>query len=317
MLPLILISYPGNAQQKPGPGFTESEIVLKSGSGGEIFGTLSVPERIKKSPLVIIIAGSGPTDRDGNSPLGVKAGPYKMLAEGFAKYGISTLRFDKRGIAKSKQALPSEIDIRFDTYINDVVDWINMMKKDKRFSKIMILGHSEGSLIGMVASQKSGVSKYISVAGAGSPAYTIIQEQLKKQNLPRQLLEESDKILDSLKAEKPVKKVNLLLLSLYRPSVQPYMISWFRYDPAAEIRKLKIPVLIVQGTTDIQVSVDDAKLLSAAKPDARLMIIDNMNHVLKESVEERQKNMATYSDPGLPLKSGLLDGIIDFIKSGK
>jgi alpha-beta hydrolase superfamily lysophospholipase len=133
-----------------------------------------VPEKSKKTPLVIIIAGSGPTDRDCNSPLGVKSNAYKMLAKGFADNGISTLRFDKRGIAKSKAALPSESDIRFDTYINDVVDWVNLMEKDKRFSKIIILGHSEGSLIGMVAAQKAGVSKYISVAGIGSPADKII-----------------------------------------------------------------------------------------------------------------------------------------------
>jgi alpha-beta hydrolase superfamily lysophospholipase len=313
---ICLIVTPVNAQEKSGPAFTESEIVLKPVSGGEISGTLTVPGKSKKTPLVIIIAGSGPTDRDCNSPMGVKSNAYKMLAKGFADNGISTLRFDKRGIAKSKAALPSESDIRFDTYINDVVDWVDFLKQDKRFSKIILLGHSEGSLIGMIAAQKAGVSKYISVAGVGSPADKILQEQLKNQ-LPQQLMDESNKIIDSLKAGKTVSKVNLMLLSLYRPSVQPYMISWFRYDPAVEIKKLKIPVMIVQGTTDIQVSVDNAKLLSAAKPDARLLIIDNMNHFLKESVADRQKNLATYSDPELPLKPGLLEGIVAFIISRK
>jgi pimeloyl-ACP methyl ester carboxylesterase len=314
---LWLITNRGKTQEKPGSSFNESEIVLKPGSGGEIFGTLTVPGKIRKSPLVIIIAGSGPTDRDCNSPLGIKSNAYKMLAEGFAENGISTLRFDKRGIAKSKAALPSESDIRFDIYINDVIDWVAYLKKDKRFSKIILLGHSEGSLIGMVAARKTGVSKLISLAGAGSPAYTILQEQLKAQKLPHQLMDESDKIIDSLKAGKTVPKVNIMLLSLYRPSVQPYMISWFRYNPAEEIRKLRIPVMIIQGTSDLQVSVEDAKLLSAAKPDARLMIVDKMNHILKESEADRQKNLATYSDPALPLKSGLLDGIVSFIKSGK
>jgi fermentation-respiration switch protein FrsA (DUF1100 family) len=130
-------------------------------------------------------------------------------------------------------------------------------------------------------------------------------------------MEESDRIIDSLKAGKTVSKVNLMLMSLYRPSVQPYLISWFRYDPAAEIKKLKIPVMIIQGTTDIQVSVEDAKNLSSAKPDARLLIIDNMNHIMKESVSDRQKNLATYTDPELPLKAGLLEGIVAFIKSRK
>jgi len=168
----------------------------------------------------------------------------------------------------------------------------------------------------MVAAQKAGVSRYISVAGAGKSIDKVLREQLEKQ-LPQQLMEESDRITDSLKAGKTVSKVNLMLMSLYRPSVQPYMISWLKYDPSAEIKKLKIPVLLIQGTTDIQVSVDDVKILAAAKPDSRFLVIDNMNHILKESEADRQKNLATYSNPELPLKSGLLENIVDFIKARK
>jgi fermentation-respiration switch protein FrsA (DUF1100 family) len=126
-------------------------------------------------------------------------------------------------------------------------------------------------------------------------------------------MDESNKILDSLRSGKTVSKVNPVLLSLYRPSVQPYLISWIKYDPAVEIRKLMIPVMIVQGTTDIQTSLEDAKLLSAAKPDAKLMIIENMNHILKESEADRQKNIATYSNPELPLKQGLVEALTSFI----
>jgi len=294
---------------------TESEIVLKT-PAGDISGTLTVPEKPVKSPVVLIIAGSGPTDRNCNSPLGIKTNVYKMLAEKFALNGISTLRYDKRGIGKSKSAETSESDLRFETYINDAIEWINLLQKDKRFSKVIVLGHSEGSLIGIVAAEQSPVSGLISVAGAGSPADTILHDQLKNQ-LPPQLLEESDKILDTLRQGKTVTKVSPLLLSLYRPGVQPYMISWIKYDPVAEIKKLKIPVLIVQGTTDIQVSISDAKLLSAAKPDAKLLIIDNMNHILKEAPADRQKNLATYSNPELPLKQGLVEDLVSFINRNK
>jgi pimeloyl-ACP methyl ester carboxylesterase len=300
------------AQNKTGSSFKESEIVLKTPTG-DISGTLTSPAKSGKSPVVIIIAGSGPTDRDCNSPLGVKTNAYKMLAEGLAGNGISVLRFDKRGIGKSNTSMTSESDLRFETYINDVVEWINLLKKDKRFSKIILLGHSEGSLIGMVAAEQPGISKFISVAGAGSPADKILQDQLKKQLSPK-LLEESDKILDSLKSGKTVSKVNPILVSLYRPSVQPYLISWLKYDPAKEISKLKIPVLIIQGNTDIQISVDDARLLSEAKPDAKLLIIENMNHILKEAEADRQKNLATYNQPELPLKKGLVEAITSFIK---
>jgi len=314
---LISILLPAriSAQIKAGEQFNESEVLLKTATG-EISGTLTIPVKPKKSPVVIIIAGSGPTDRDGNSPLGIKTDAYKMLAENFAENGISTLRFDKRAIGKSRAAATSESDLRFETYINDAVEWINLLKKDKRFSKIIVLGHSEGSLIGIVAAEKAGISKFISLAGIGNPADTVLRRQLKGQ-LPPQLMAESDAILDSLRNGKQVSKVNPVLVSLYRPSVQPYLISWIKYDPSAEIKKLKVPVLIVQGTTDIQVSVREARLLSTAKPDARLLIMENMNHILKESEADRQKNLETYNNPGLPLKQGLVKELVAFIKSNK
>ncbi len=312
---LLIISQSLSAQVQTGSNFTESEITLKTATG-EIYGTLTTPVNAKESPVVLIIAGSGPTDRDCNSPMGIKTNAYKMLAEGFAANGISTLRYDKRGIAQSKAALPSEYEIRFEIYINDVADWISLLKSDKRFSKIVVLGHSEGSLIGMVAAEKSPVSGFISVAGAGSPADTILRSQLKQQ-LPQQLMEESNKILDTLRSGKTVSKMNPVLFTLYRPSVQPYLISWIKFDPSVEIKKLTIPVLIVQGTTDIQVSIEDSGLLKAAKPDAKLLILENMNHILKEAEADRQKNIATYTDPGLSLKQGLMEGLTSFIKGIK
>jgi alpha-beta hydrolase superfamily lysophospholipase len=157
-----------------------------------------------------------------------------------AKNNIASLRFDKRGIGKSQPAMKSESELLFETYINDVNGWISLMKSDKRFSSIIVLGHSEGSLIGMVAARQSGTDGYISVSGIGKPADILLKEQLEKQ-LPQQLMDESNKILDSLKNGKKVTKVNPALIALYRPSVQPYMISWLKYDPAREISKLKCP----------------------------------------------------------------------------
>jgi len=303
------------AQNKIDLPFTESEVILNT-STGDISGTLTIPNNVSTSPIVLIIAGSGPTDRNCNSSLGIKTNAYKILSSELAKNGISTLRFDKRGIGKSSPAMTSESELQFDVYIHDLIDWIGLLKQDKRFSKIILLGHSEGSLIGMIAAEQVDVSAFISIAGAGRPADEILQEQLKDK-LSFQLLEESNNIIDSLKAGKMVSDISQELLSLFRPSIQPYMISWIKYDPAKEIAKLKIPVLIIQGTTDLQVTVDDAKLLSMSKPDARLLIIDNMNHVLKEVDTDIQKNMATYKNPILPLKLGLVDAIVDFIMDKK
>jgi pimeloyl-ACP methyl ester carboxylesterase len=301
------------AQNGVNSTFSQSELVLGT-SSGEIYGTLTIPDNKKTSPVVLIIAGSGPTDRDGNSHMGLQTNVYKMLSESFATNGISALRFDKRGIGKSNPAMTSESDLRFETYINDVVSWISFLKSDKKFSSVFVLGHSEGSLIGMIAAKQTDVAGFISISGVGESADEILQKQLKTK-LPPQLLDESNKILDSLRIGKTVSNVNPDLGALYRPGIQPYLISWMKYDPANEISKLEIPVLIIQGTTDLQVTVNDAKLLSSAKPDAKLRIIENMNHVLKESDSDIQKNMATYSNPNLPLIPGLTDEIVNFIKT--
>lgn len=306
---LCLFALRVNAQLLTPVNNSGNEVTL-----GNISGTLTLPSSSLPSPVVLIIAGSGPTDRDGNSVLGVKTDAYKMVAEGFAKEGIATLRYDKRGIGKSKSGMTQEADLRFETYIDDAVAWISWLKADRRFSKVIVLGHSEGSLIGLVAAKRAGVSAFISVAGAGKSADKILKEQLKSK-LPPQLLAESNAILDSLRAGKKVENVSATLHSLYRPSVQPYMISWIKYDPVKEIAQLKIPVLIVQGTTDLQVGVADAKLLSASNPKAKLAIIQNMNHVLKEASADPQQNMATYSNAALPLVGGLMNEMVEFIKT--
>jgi uncharacterized protein len=308
---LSLLSATLFAQVQLDPGFTSSDIVLNTHTG-DIYGTLTMPLNMEKSPVVLIIAGSGPTDRDCNSPMGIKTDAYKMLAEAFAREGISTVRYDKRGIGQSKPAMESENDLRFEDYILDVEGWIAMLRTDPRFTGIYLLGHSEGSLIGMVAAEQGDVAGFISVAGAGKPADQILKDQLKTKLTP-QSMAATNIILDSLKQGYTVTNVDPSLFVLFRPSVQPYMISWMKYDPKVEIGKLNIPVMIVQGTTDIQVSVEDAKALSAAKPDATLLILENMNHILKDAPADFQLNIATYKDPTLPLKEGLVEGIVKFI----
>jgi pimeloyl-ACP methyl ester carboxylesterase len=280
---------------------------------GTISGTLIPGDSVKATPVVLIIPGSGPTDRNGNSPLGVEANTYKMISFSLADAGIASIKYDKRGINASRDAMVSESALTFDTYVNDVVMWILKIKKDKRFNKIYILGHSEGSLIGILAAQKVKVDGFISVSGIGRRMDIVLKEQLRTQ-LPFNLMIQSNMILDSLLAGKTVTNVDKNLMSLYRPSIQPYMISWLKYDPAVEIGKLKTRVLILQGTTDIQVTPEDANLLAAGKKKAKLVIIDKMNHVLKESIIDKPENMATYTNPVLPLKPELMEEILLFIK---
>jgi pimeloyl-ACP methyl ester carboxylesterase len=291
--------------------FVDTDISLVT-TTGKIEGSLVYPEIKQKIPVVLIIAGSGPTDRNGNNPM-MKNNSLKMLAEALAANGIASLRFDKRGVAKSASAAVDESDLRFETMINDVEGWIDLLSKDNRFSEITVLGHSEGSTIGMLASQRSEVKKYISLAGPGVMASNKIKEQLAVQ--APFIMEQAGPILDSLAAGHIVKEVPPMLLSIARPSLQPYIISWFKYDPQVEIAKLDKPILVIQGTTDIQVSIDDADKLKKANSKAQLEIIENMNHVLKEIGEDKAVNMQSYNNPELPLKNGLVDIVVEFVNN--
>jgi len=287
----------------------EEELSLATNTGN-IEGTLLSPSSEQQVPVVLFIAGSGPTDRDGNNPM-MENNSLKMLARELAASGIASLRFDKRGIGKSASSAVDESALRFEIMINDAEAWIDMLSKDKRFSEIVVLGHSEGSTIGMIASKKNEVGKYISLAGPGARASEKIKEQLSEQ--APFLMDQAVPILDSLANGDTVKEVPVMLMSIARPSVQPYIISWFKFDPQVEIAKLDKPILIIQGTTDLQVSVTDAEMLMKANPRAQLEILENMNHVLKEVGDDKTRNIQTYSEPELPLKKGLVKVLLDFI----
>lgn len=229
-------------------GFIESAVILETETA-KIHGTLSASAQHEKTPLVIIIAGSGPTDRNGNSTSGLFTDTYKMISDTLAQHSIACLRYDKRGVAQSYFAGFNEEDLRFDDYVDDVVQWIDKMQKEDRFSRIFILGHSEGSLIGMLALRKSNVSGFISVAGTAQSADAIILEQLANQS--QEILTEAETIIGSLLQGILVPEVSQALYGLFRPAIQPYLISWFAYNPSLEITNITIPSIIIHGTTDL------------------------------------------------------------------
>ena len=255
----------------------DSEITLMTATGS-IYGTLTLPEKLP-APVALIIAGSGPTDRNGNNGP-VHANTYALLAAALVVRGIATVRYDKRGIAGSAAAGPSEADLRFDTYADDAEAWLRMLAADKRFSKIVVAGHSEGSLLGMLAVQRAPASAYVSLEGAGRQIPSILREQLKPK-LPPALYAQADAALTQLSQGHTVPNPPAELASLFRPSVQPYLISWFKYDPAVEMAGIRIPATIVQGTADVQVTLADANALQQADPSASLVVVQGMNHVLK------------------------------------
>ncbi len=288
----------------------DSNIALQTPTG-TIFGTLTMPSTpAPPVPVVLIIAGSGNTDRDGNAKPIITANTYMLLAQALAQRGIASVRFDKRGVGASSGAVASEASLRFETYIADAQAWIALLKSDKRFSRIVVAGHSEGSLIGMIAAQEAHADAFVSLEGAGRPFATVLRLQLKPR-LPAASYKQADAILTSLQNGQIVSDVPSELMVLFRPSVQPYLISLMKYDPAVEIAKLSIPTTVVQGTADVQVSMDDADALAKANSSAKLVVVDGMDHMLKQAGTAPSGALPEdgYTDPSKPVEPAVVGAV--------
>jgi pimeloyl-ACP methyl ester carboxylesterase len=289
-----------------GQQFTERQVEIDG-----VKGTLSIPSN-KIETAILIIAGSGPTDRDGNSALGYKSNSLKMISQAFAEAGYAVLRYDKRGIAASKTPDSDQKDFRFEHLVNDAKTWLAFLKREG-YKKLIIAGHSQGSLVGMMAAQgQKDVKAFISIAGLSEDAGEALVRQLGTQSPA--LAEDARINIDSMKAGYSVNRFSPYLISLFGPAIQPFLKSYIAYSPTEEIKKLNIPVLLVNGTTDMQVGDDQAEALKDAHPGAELLIIEGMNHVLKNSPSDPAANIATYNDPDLPLSEGLMSGMIKFIQ---
>lgn len=277
-------------------------------------GTLLTPVSIGKPPVALIIAGSGPTDRDGNSPLlPGKNNSLKMLAEGLAGRGIASLRYDKRGIAGSTLGVTGEQDLTFGTFADDAVAWGQRLLEDDRFSELVLVGHSEGGLIGILAAQRLAPAKLVSIAGLGRPAGTVLREQLGRQ-ITGAMLATADSIIGVLERDGRVDSVPEMLMVLFRPSVQPYLTSFLRITPAAELARVRAPVLVIHGSTDAQIARADAETLASAAPGVTLRIFEGMNHVLKPAPAGLAQQAAAYTDSTITLAPGLADTIAAFIR---
>lgn len=282
-----------------------------------LHGTLLTPDA--PTAVAVILPGSGPTDRDGNSPMGVAASTYRLLAEGLAEQGVATVRIDKRGIAASAAAGLDETRLRFDDYAADASAWAAEAAARAGKPCAWLIGHSEGALVALKAVEGGDdkICGLILLSGAGRPAGVVIREQLQA-GLPEPLKTQAFAVLAELEAGRTVADTPPALAALFRPSVQPYLISWLPLDPAALLAAYDGPVFIGQGATDLQVGVADAQALAAADPRATLKLWDGVNHLLKTAPADRAANLATYADPALPLAPGVAEGVGAFIvRDGK
>tara|TARA_R110002020_G_scaffold56979_3_gene157106 strand:- start:387 stop:1313 length:927 start_codon:yes stop_codon:yes gene_type:complete len=275
-----------------------------------IEGTLIVPQTDEKPALAIIVGDSGPTDRNGNQQMMVN-NSLKFLAEGLYENNIASFRYDKRLVKQMKLRSLNEKNIRFDHFIEDAAAILEHFKKDERFSKIYIIGHGQGSLVGMVAAQ-NGADGFVSIAGAGQEIDDVIVAQLAEQ--APGLVDNARTSFDDLRANGIAYNYSPGLASIFRKEIQPFIFTWMQYDPQIEITKLDIPVLIINGEKDIQVQISEAELLRNAKPNSQYEIIENMNHVLKEIEGNDLENSKSYNIYNLPVTPKLITVISEFIK---
>lgn len=287
-----------------------SEQLELNGQFATIRGTLLAPESDHQVALVLFISGSGPTDRDGNQA-NMKNDCFKLLAQDLAAHEIASFRFDKMGIGASIPLDLNTEDLRIHHFVNDIKGWIQMLAEDSRFSHIIVAGHSLGSLMGILASQESPADAFISIAGPGKALHELIYDQLNAQS--PFLATGARNVIDSLAAGYLVQEVHPFLVNLFNHAIQPYLISVFKHDPTEEIKKLNMPVLIIQGDHDLQVSVSDAENLHGAHHDSELAIISQMNHVLKEAPLDRNENILFYNDPSAPVSPELVERVVKFI----
>ena len=295
-------------------GFSQNDSIIESEVSINKFidGTLTIPVSIDHPDLVILIQGSGPTDRNGNGFM-MKNDASKLIAKELAVNGIASYRFDKRIFKMNKFKIREE-ELSFEDFVDDVSDIFDFFKTKQSYGNIIIAGHSEGSLIGMLAA-KGKADAYISLAGAGRSIDKIIVDQLAKQS--EGLAENAKNSFQQIRENGKTSEYNPLLQSIFRPSVQPFLKSWMKYEPTEEIAKLEIPILIINGSFDIQVDTAEANLLAEATPKAELVILDKMNHVFRKIEGDDLENTKAYNEPNRPLHPELIPTLVDFIKSVK
>lgn len=301
----------------PPKSASESPFAFQSGNL-TLAGTLTLPAQSGPMPVVLIVAGSGPTDRNGNSAGALHAqnnsNLYAILAWQLADAGIASLRYDKRVIGDNLKKLDIK-SMTIDDFVGDVIAGARTLSADRRFSRVVLLGHSEGAgLVLQAANRGAPTSGIVMMSGAGRPIMAVLREQLSRQLPPEELVKWDSASARYLRGEDPG-DVLPGLRPLLLPVNQKFMQTWSQYDPPAEVRKVKVPLLVVQGGRDIQVSESDARALKADQPAATLVIIPEANHVYRAATStDMASQLKLYTDPTIPIVPELAPAIVDWVR---
>lgn len=297
------------------PDAAEAVPLTAAGPEGALSGTLIPPA--DGQPVLLIIPGSGPTDRDGNNPYFGKGASYRLLAEALGARGIGTLRIDKRGMFASKAAVADANAVTIGDYVADTQAWVAAAREATGRDCVWLLGHSEGGLVALAAAQElPDLCGLVLVAAPGRALGEVLREQLRANPANAPILDQALAAIAALEAGQTVDVAQMhpALLSLFAPPVQPFLIDMMGYDPAALAAATQSPLLIVQGGRDLQVTPADAAALKAAQPEAQALDLPAMNHALKDVAgDSRAENLAAYGDPDIPVAPALVDGIAAFL----
>jgi pimeloyl-ACP methyl ester carboxylesterase len=292
---------------------TREQVVSFPSGSLTLEGTLTLPDEGTRWPGVVIIAGSGPTDRNGNSVAGISTDMYAMLARGLAERGIASLRYDKRALPSIKGTFDMAASTMSD-YAADANSAARFLAARSDIGPVSFIGHSEGGSLALIAARDGApVAGIVLVSAPGRDATTILREQLGRQ-LPPPMLAQFDTAWAAYLRGDSAVNVPQGLQALFMPINRRFVQSWNELEPVEILRGLKLPALVVHGATDVQTTVTDAEALRSARPDVELVMLPGVNHVLKlASGATMQAQMSSYTDRTLPLAPDVVPTIARFI----